>query len=258
MAANLSAGACSAVADLLTADALDILEDGERLAVRRHLSGCLGCSWEVDDLRLVAAQLGEAVASISPPSEMKEQVLAAALRARPPGPLGAPLPVRMRQVARGAKTGWLAAAAALVIAGGTVMWARSLESQVASLETRANRYDRVVGVLASERLTIRSLESDSADLRARGTMYVDPESRSGMIMVRELPPLPPGRSWQLWYVRGSERMSGGMLRTDTAGSGYTLIRSPSDLENWESVGITEEPAGGSPAPTSPRIIGTRL
>ena len=70
-------------------------------------------------------------------------------------------------------------------------------------------------------------------------------------MVRNLPPLPQGRVYQLW-VAGTDgtRESAGMLTwTDQAGNGYTLIKCPEKLSRWQSFRVTEEPAGGSHAPT---------
>ena len=40
------------------------------------------------------------------------------------------------------------------------------------------------------------------------------------------------------------------------GNGYTLIQVPTDLQSFDSIGITDEPGTGSQWPTTPRVIGT--
>jgi hypothetical protein len=79
-----------------------------------------------------------------------------------------------------------------------------------------------------------------------------------MLMARGLPPVQPGHAWQLWFVRGNERVSGGVLWPDRMGNGYTLIQVPPDVQSFEGIGVTEEPGQGSAWPTSPRIMGGRI
>ena len=61
--------------------------------------------------------------------------------------------------------------------------------------------------------------------------------------------------WQLWFVRGSERISGGVLWPDRMGNGYTLIQVPADVQSFDQMGVTEEPGTGSAWPTTKRIMG---
>ncbi len=68
----------------------------------------------------------------------------------------------------------------------------------------------------------------------------------------------PGYGWQIWFVRGTERVSGGMVWTDDSGTGYALIKCPGDLQTFDSVGLTLEPSSGSAWPTSPKVMGTTL
>jgi hypothetical protein len=52
-----------------------------------------------------------------------------------------------------------------------------------------------------------------------------------------------------------------MLWPDGFGNGYTLIDLPTDLQSFDSIGLTDEPGNGgrgSAWPTTPRVIGTAL
>lgn len=159
------------------------------------------------------------------------------------------------------------AAVALVVALGASFWAASLQSQLTeqralatSLRERAGRYDRVVAVLQSQNIQLRGMEGTQLAPSASGRVYVDPESGSGMMMVRSLPPLPQGRSYQLWWARtDGTRESGGVLSwTDPQGNSYGFVQCPGQFKSWQSFGLTEEPAGGSPSPTGQRLLAGQI
>lgn len=252
-----SDASCDDVADLLAGAALGALSPSDAARLQQHLARCAGCERELDSLRETSAALALALApGQEPPRSVRQSLLAAAQR-EPPLPSDW-RPRRLLAAVRRFAPAWGIAAAGLALGLGSFAWAASLQARVATLEARASRYDRVVAVLASTSLTTRELQPSEPGLPARGTLYLDPASRTGMVMVHDLPPLGAGRTWQLWYVRGADRVSGGLLRTNASGTGYALLQVPTDLERYDSVGITEEPAGGSAAPTSARVIGTQL
>lgn len=61
-----------------------------------------------------------------------------------------------------------------------------------------------------------------------------------------LPPPPPGKTYQLWGVQGEQHIG-----LDTFRGGFKVFRMPS---GYEVVHITEEQAGGSPHPTQIRAL----
>jgi len=93
---------------------------------------------------------------------------------------------------------------------------------------------------------------------SRGMVYMDPLSGTGMLMCHNMRPLEQGHAYQVWFVRGNEKVSGGLIWPDHQGNGYTLIQVPTDLQSFDSVGVTDEPGTGSAWPTTPRVIGTPL
>ncbi|MBA2449101.1 MAG: anti-sigma factor, partial [Chloroflexi bacterium] len=104
---------------------------------------------------------------------------------------------------------------------------------------------------------VRSLQGTDAAPSAIGRVYVDPQVGTGMIMVRALPPLPTGRAYQLRWVRpDGKRESGGLLTwTDQGGNGYGFVQCPVPCAGFNAIGVTEEPSGGSAAPTGQRLLG---
>ena len=100
------------------------------------------------------------------------------------------------------------------------------------------------------------LRSDKADSRARGLLLLKPDDPHAVLIVQDLPPLPRDRAYQLWLGWGDrQRDNGGVFRVDAQGFGLVHITAPQPFATYQRVGITEEPAGGSPGPTSPRVIG---
>jgi hypothetical protein len=159
----------------------------------------------------------------------------------------------------------LVVAASLLVSIGALAWVAVLQSQVSELQRssaamseRADRYERVVRVLASDKLAIRPLQPVQQNVDSRGMVYMDPSSGTGMLMCHNLPPVEQGHAYQIWFVRGNERVSAGMLWPDRFGNGYTIIQVPNDVQSFDSIGLTDEPGSGSAWPTSPRVLGSPL
>jgi anti-sigma-K factor RskA len=116
----------------------------------------------------------------------------------------------------------------------------------------------VANVLASDRLAVKPLQPAQAAAASTGYVFLDPASGTGMLMCHDLPPVQQGHAYQVWFIRGNDRVSGGMLWPDPRGDGYTMIQVPADVQSYDSIGLTDEPGSGSAWPTTPRVIGTPL
>jgi anti-sigma-K factor RskA len=256
---------CGEYLDLAAGAALDAVEPHELERVEAHAASCAECAAQLQAFREVAALLGSAVPQHDPPPALRGRVLDVARltpqdrtpilrRLRP----GWPRRVRLSPA-------WLVAAASLCMSLGAVGWVASLQSQIVALQSdvqvageRAARYDHITEVLASDRLAIRPLAPMVQNMPSRGMVYMDPSSGTGMLMCHNMPPIEQGHAYQVWFIRGNERVSGGLLWPDHYGNGYTLIQVPTDLMSFDYVGITDEPGTGSQWPTTPRVMGTPI
>jgi anti-sigma-K factor RskA len=262
---------CDEVRELLPLLALNALDVDERDVLDDHLAGCSDCLEELAGYSETAAALAMALPQSDPSPAVKGHVLSEARRARliPAGATAPQTPAppmwRGERVSR-----WrmsmtsLVASIALLLAAGSTAWALNLRAEldaqnarIATLSERANNYARVTAVLQAADTQIRVLQSTSGTPETFGRVYIDPDTSEGMLMVRNLPPLPQGRVYQLWVAGADgQRQSAGLLTwTDKAGNGYSLIRCPDTLSRWQSFGVTEEPAGGSQLPTGSRLLG---
>ena len=253
---------CDEFIDLAAAVALDASDAADVQRVEEHAALCPECGLELARFREAAAALGSVVKQVEPPQDLRRRVLTAI--SREPRPLLQRLWPRAVRRPR-PSAAWLVAAASMVVSIAALTWVAMLENQISDLQKsvmlasdRAARYDHVVQVLASDRLAIRPLQPAVQSTPSRGMLYMDPSSGTGMLMCHDLPPIAQGRAYQVWFIRGNERVSGGLLWPDHSGNGYTIIQVPSDLQDFDSVGVTDEPGTGSAWPTTPRVMGTPL
>jgi hypothetical protein len=93
---------------------------------------------------------------------------------------------------------------------------------------------------------------------ARGKLFFDPDASMAAMVVTDLPSPPPGQVYQLWLIRNGQRTNGGIFRVGSAGKGYLLVKAPQNLGSYRAVGVTNEPAGGSPGPTGTKVLGGDL
>ena len=255
---------CEEFLDTAAAVVLGAAELEDSVRIEDHAASCPDCAARLDGLREVAAALGSSVPQVEPAPALRGRVFVAV--AREPRRSVGPRRLWPRALRRPRPSpAWLVAAASMLLSVFALGWAATLQGQITALQTqsvvaseRAQRFDNVLQVLASDRLAIRPLQPAVQSLPSRGMVYLDPSSGTGMLMCHNMPPLEQGHAYQVWFVRGNERVSGGLLWPDRDGNGYTLIQVPTDLQSFESLGLTDEPGTGSQWPTTPRVLGAPL
>ncbi|WP_329131181.1 anti-sigma factor [Streptomyces sp. NBC_00670] len=237
-------------ADLHTltgAYALHALDERERDAFARHLSLCAPCAAEVRELTATAARLGGAAAT-PPRPQLKEEVLRriTTVRQEPPHTTPAARPAgtggaRTRRLFRWALAACLAAAAAL---GGTAVWQHQQADDAQEQARRAeHRVDEIAAVLAAPDARTRT-----ADLKgATGTVVVSKSENRAVFVVAGMDRPPEGKVYQLWFDDGGSMRPAGLMDPDRSTEAVLLKGA---LDGASGMGVTLEPAGGSPRPTS--------
>jgi anti-sigma-K factor RskA len=80
----------------------------------------------------------------------------------------------------------------------------------------------------------------------------------GDLVVHRLPPLPAGRIYEMWVQRGNAAPTPTGTLFSTRANGSANVGVPGSLHGISAVMVTQERAGGSPAPTSAPIIVARV
>ncbi len=227
-----------AIRDLIPAYALGALEDAERVRVEAHLQTCAACRAEWALYRGLVEDLHYAVPPAIAPSRLEQrlrrQIEATSLRR-----------------ARRAFPTWrmlaLAAAFVLLLAG-NVYWVQ----RVRTLQEEVRIQATALAALA-EAPTVH-LQGDPPAPNARGVLYVRPNTHVALLHVYNLPPLPADKAYQVWLIYNGKRDSGAVFQVRGEPEVVVLIRAPRPLATYDAIGITVEPAGGSPGPTGPRVL----
>lgn len=90
---------------------------------------------------------------------------------------------------------------------------------------------------------------------ASARLYVVDNGRRAELTVDALPPLLPGRVYQLWFAEPNQpARSGGSFGVDPRGDASVRVTVPIPLERMGEVAVTQEAAPGGTAPTGVKLL----
>ena len=254
------------IEELLPFYALDALTEEEKQLVEAYLAEHPEARTEVQDLQSGASALPYSVSPVEPPRHVKEALMArvasdAQARERSSRRIESPparRSIRFEDIFRVLSLG--AATVAIV-------WAFILNAQVARLQSEISALNEQVAAQSqsidelvqnlpqtdqSDVITV-SLESTGEQPRALGQLIANPNDKSAVVVISGLPPLEPGKTYQVWLI-GDAPVSAGLLTVDENGQSVLIITSEESIGSFESLGISIEPEGGSEQPTLDQIV----
>ncbi|MEV7594976.1 anti-sigma factor [Streptomyces sp. NPDC090085] len=238
---------------LAAAYALGALDPAEQEAFTAHLPHCEECRREAAEFEATAARLAVA-ASQPPPPEMRQHTLAAidGVRQLPPR-----LPATSSTTTLGGtlrrRAMPLALAASLVAAAsfaGLAAWQHQQSEEQQQRARRAEqRLDTVSGVLAApDARTVHGRTGNGA----LTTVVSSDRQNKAVFTASGLPAPAAGMTYQLWLDHDGTMVPAGLIDRDGT---VLMVGDPADAG---AVGLTLEPAGGSPSPTSAPLMLMRL
>ncbi|MEQ1730615.1 MAG: anti-sigma factor [Vicinamibacterales bacterium] len=272
-------------AESLAAYSLDALDStAERATLEAHLRECSDCQQTLAGLRATTEAIGRAVTAVPLPAALKSKVMDYArehpnhydsrrLRTADPAVV-AHSHAKQSSFVTSTSLAWLTAAAAVMVAVGSLLYAMALQRQVlaltdvaasaaaraealttevASLRRQSTELIQVLNVIGAPDVRQASLIGQGAAAGALGRAYWS-RTEGLVFKALRLPPLTTGRDYQLWIVPPTGApVSMGMLavRADGSSSQATPL---ADLPAAAAVAVTIEPAGGSPTPTMPIVM----
>ena len=252
------------IMELLGAYALDAVDDEEKQAIESHLDECVQCRREVAEHREVAGML--AVGWLPAPEGLWDRIAGSLEEAPPPlrmpadarrtadsppalgPPPDSPPMVSLDQRRRWRPRSGIGKAAAAVAIAASV----AVIGLVGANTVVDDRPDDVteVAAAAADRPDARRVEVRSPDGTRRVDAVVLPDG-SGYVVEANLAELPPDRTYQLWAVVGTSKISVGVLGTSVEPLAF---RAAADVS---ALAITAERAGGVVASEQqPTVLGT--
>ncbi|MFE0737312.1 anti-sigma factor [Streptomyces sp. NPDC058855] len=233
---------------LAAAFALHALAPAESEAFRDHLPHCDECRKDVAEFEATAARLA-AAASQPPPAAMKQRTMTAidGVRQLPPrvrgtAPTRGLAGLRRRTVPLALAAG-LAAAASFA---GLAAWQHQKSAELRQQALQAQqRLDAVAAVLAAP---------DSRAVHGRATngaltsVVASDRQNKAVFTATGLPTPAPGTTYQLWLNHAGTMRPAGFIHKD----GTVFV--DGDPSDATALGLTVEPAEGSPQPTTTPLL----
>jgi anti-sigma-K factor RskA len=231
------------------------MTDSERLEYARHLDEdqCSVCQAEVKELQSAMSMLAFSVPSSSPSATVKVRLMQ---QARQTVPVSQPRPAGFRWLQ------WTTAIIALTSVAVALSLMRTntelrretdaLKSRIARLEVQLGEQQTIIATLTRAGVRVVDLAGQGTNTQASGRIFWDQSRKQWLFSVRNLPPAPADKSYQLWFVpkKGSP-ISARVFNTEADGSITVEVPVPDNVTDLNAAAVTTEPFGGQPQPTGP-------
>lgn len=150
-----------------------------------------------------------------------------------------------------------ASAAIVVLMVANVYWLNQVATTrvtQAALREKVDLQAQAVAMLADKTPQEVVLPSPEGGTDSEASVLWNPDWHVGVLYAHEFPPLTSDMAYQLWLTKDGQRTSAGLFTVDETGNGSLVFRLPVSLDDLDSLGVTPEPAGGSPGPTAPPVV----
>jgi hypothetical protein len=262
---------CRRLRELIPAYSLGATDAEETEFVKAHLADCPAAVAELAEYARLAEALLYSAPPAQPPTHLAEKLCAAtaataaASTAPPPGPATAPAGRwhRLRAAIRPGcwQPAWtpISLLALLLLLLSNLYWGTQLQALRELQAGIATQLDYQANILAligtGESLRIELPAGPAGEESgAYAVVICDPERTIGILYAEHLPPLPPDMAYQVWLLQGEKRISAGLFAAEADGTGKLIFQAPQPISEFDAIGITPEPATGSPGPTAPPVI----
>jgi anti-sigma-K factor RskA len=253
-------------AEDLSLYALGCLEGAEKISVETHLTECVSCRHELEQVRGDAALLALSASGPAPPARAKTRLMdTIAHQSRSHADIAKESSSHAR-LPWWAALGWIAAAALAGMVG--VLWTQNarlrqntvrLTKFVEQQRIQDDKSRRIAEILnAGDARPVALLPVNNPTQTPEGKVVYS-HQRGGLIFIASnLDPLPPRKTYQLWLVpsQGSP-IPAGVFKPDARGAAM-VINPPIPVGIApKAFAITIEPEQGSTTPTMPiRMMGS--
>ena len=258
---------CEQLAQLYDEYALGVLEGEERAELEQHLArSCSKCAPGVAEARGFIAQFAVAAPGVEPPPELRVKIMdavnASGEAVRPSsGIKKKTVPAHRALFPAWA---WLAAAALALITGYTIRQMSRQTDQlaelrkqmkIATMQTQALQnqleMDRMVASVMlspdSKQMKLEPADRNMPVVHA----YMHPHMGVA-VTADQMPSMPAARTLQLWFVpKSGKPVSAAIFHPDTTGQIAFVAPVTIPMNEIAALAVTDEPAGGSPQPTTP-------
>ena len=270
---------CEEAKELIPSYSLGALDKDESEGLEEHLTQCGECGSLYLELAEVAAHIPFATQDFEIPLHLKARLFARIAQPKDalvgdspsgaePRTIAAPSPAALPTPytpARRSILPWSVAAVSLAASLLLAVWVGAMQSRVGQLEDKyqavnaslEQQYHELEDMSTSATL-VKGLEGTPEAPDAKGMMFLSATRTNALVVVFGLPPMAGDKTYQLWLISDGTRVSGGMFTVNERGYGMAAVEAPVPLKSYKSVGVTDEPKGGSAWPTGKKVMGGEL
>jgi len=258
-------------AETLALHALAALDSAESAAVRAHLAQCEACRAELARARGDLALVAMSVDQRPLPEGARERFLGRITEQAGSASQSAPAvvipitakPHAKRAAAWPALSGWLAAAALLLVSAGLGLKIRTLSRQ---LDATAQQLDAQIDHNRHAHQVLDLLTAPTAQhvMLTAGKTPPAPSARAVYLAARgalvleasNLKPLPPAKAYELWVIpaSGAAPIPAGLFWPDATGNASVVMPKIPWGVAAKAFGVTIENDAGSATPTAPIVL----
>ncbi|MDA0987618.1 MAG: anti-sigma factor [Chloroflexi bacterium] len=275
---------CLEVEELVPAYLLGALDEREQALVEAHIRECPTCLALFHEQSPSTAFLSTVGDSLQAPPALKQRVLEmVGTSASPNMRRGAANGIfRFRFIRNSLRQPLAATAMALMTisllglsVGSLLLWldvrdlknqdsriSATLQEQLDQMQDENQRLSQLLFdqldlayVASMPGVSTIMLEGAEAAPKSRGMLMISPHATGAILEALNLQPLPKDKAYQLWLIADGIRASGGIFTVNETGYGQLMVQDIGHITDFQTMGVSIEPAQGSPWPTGVKVMG---
>jgi hypothetical protein len=230
---------------LVGAYVMDAVTELERARFSRHLTGCPQCRAEIRELHEAAARLGTA-AAVRPRSELRGQTILAASRISQLPPATPAPGLAWRRLTALPRAALVTSA---VLTASAAVLGVVTQHAIQQLDHSQRQNHMIAAVLGAPDVVVLTAKVSTG---GTATVMMSHLEHALVFTAHGLRSLTAAQSYELWLMGPHGDKPVGLLTATGGGmSGPAIV---SGLGAGDMIGLTVEPATGSPRPTSAPIV----
>lgn len=261
---NISSEQLQELLDLIPAYSIGATDAAETHFVETNLAHHPEAITQLDHYRNMTDDLLHSAEPISPPPALGQKILSAisineAPKTSPDETLVNKV-IQFVDIRRWSLTKIVATAAILTLIVSNLYWwnqVQAIRQDKDDVTVQLQEREVFLAALNNTENT-RWVELATADTEgaanALAAVIWEPETKQALLYAQGFPPLESDMAYQLWLIRDDERISAGVFQVNITGNGTFVFSTPDILDNFDALGITPEPASGSPQPTGNPVV----
>ncbi|HEX5067812.1 MAG TPA: anti-sigma factor [Myxococcota bacterium] len=256
-----------------------LLPDEQRRVALHASEGCARCEAALREAHAALDVLALAAPELEPSPRARDAVVAALeaaaplralpLRTAPPRDAHRSFAQRFAAVAAGLAL--LLSAASLFVAlreGRETRQALALADAQAlqriaaegqqreALAQRVGAFEQEIQTRVAASVSL-ALAGEASFGTANARVVMDAAGQQVLLLASRIPPLPEGRTYQLWVIVSGAPRSLGVFAPDREGRVVYVQSEPLELPSGVQAAVSIEPSGGVPQPTGPIVLVSR-